>query len=461
MKHQLLQLFDLHHDQAEPDVIDRTIRNGVQIVGTNLWVLIFAILLASIGLNVNSAAVIIGAMLISPLMGPIIGIGYSVATNDDELIKTAARNLALFVGISLLTSVVYFKLSPLTEAHSELLARTTPTFWDVLIAFFGGSAGIVALTRKHSSPVIPGVAIATALMPPLCTAGFGLATGNLAFFGGAFFLFSINSVFIALSTALFVRLMKLPQHAHANPAMQRRTRQWISLLLVIMIVPSTWLTYRLVREELFIKAGNDVLKTIDGNTGFFELSHQVLPKRKSIIITIGGGLPPKDLGDRISQAMSQSGFPGVEVEIRYLGTANLADKLDQDIREQYTSVLAQLDSSNKLITSLAAQNQKLKSELTDNESLVQELLAQYPGIDSVAIAPVRPDGRNGSLPGETWQVTVMLSRNALPASDQRRIAAWLKARLKGKRIILLYGNAASVIDGREEPKAGDSGATIP
>ena len=140
IKSTFLPLFDLHHDQADSAVIEQAIHQGVRVGGTNLWVLIFAILIASIGLNVNSTAVIIGAMLISPLMGPIIAIGYGVATNDSDLIRKAMRNLALFVAISLLTSFLYFKLSPLSLAHSELLARTTPTLWDVLIAFFGGAA---------------------------------------------------------------------------------------------------------------------------------------------------------------------------------------------------------------------------------------------------------------------------------------------------------------------------------
>jgi uncharacterized hydrophobic protein (TIGR00271 family) len=192
MRATLNRLFDLRHDQNDPDEIDATIRCGIRVGGTNLWILIFAILIASVGLNVNSPAVIIGAMLISPLMGPIIGLGYAAGINDSELIRRAFRSLTIFVLISLATSTAYFLITPLSQPQSELLARTTPTLWDVLIAFFGGAAGIVALTRKEISNVFPGVAIATALMPPLCTAGYGLANGNLAYFAGAFYLFAIN-----------------------------------------------------------------------------------------------------------------------------------------------------------------------------------------------------------------------------------------------------------------------------
>ena len=178
----LQDVFNLAHDQAHPDKIDSVIRANTRVSGTNMWVLIFAIAVASIGLNVNSTAVVIGAMLISPLMGPIVGMGYGLAVGDTTLIRQAARNIIIFVVISLITATLYFLLTPLKEAQSELLARTQPTLWDVLIAFFGGSAGIVAQTRKEGGNAIPGVAIATALMPPLCTAGYGLAHGNWQYF---------------------------------------------------------------------------------------------------------------------------------------------------------------------------------------------------------------------------------------------------------------------------------------
>lgn len=203
--------FDLHEGKEdELETIDY-IRKNVEFKGANLWILIFAIFVASVGLNVNSTAVIIGAMLISPLMGPIMGIGLAAGINDFELLKKSMKNLGIAVVISILTSTIYFSFTPLNDAQSELLARTEPTIWDVLIALFGGLAGIVAGSRKEKSNAIPGVAIATALMPPLCTAGYGLATANLYYFFGAFYLFFINSVFISLSTYVIVRFMKFPK----------------------------------------------------------------------------------------------------------------------------------------------------------------------------------------------------------------------------------------------------------
>lgn len=183
--------FSLDEDKAQRDEVVASISKGVVFRGVNLWVLIFATMIASLGLNVNSAAVIIGAMLISPIMGPIMGIGLSLGINDFELLKKSLRNYALMFVVAIVTSTVYFLVSPLSSNSSELLARTVPTTYDVLIALFGGLAGIVAQTRQdRTSTVIPGVAIATALIPPLCTAGFGLATGQIRFFFGAFYLFS-------------------------------------------------------------------------------------------------------------------------------------------------------------------------------------------------------------------------------------------------------------------------------
>ena len=200
--------FNLMPDKEDEQEVIRQISQGVSFRGANLWVLIFAIFIASLGLNVNSPAVIIGAMLISPLMGPIIGMGTAVGINDVDLLRRAARNFGIATLISVLTATIYFLITPLSDAHSELLARTAPTLYDVLIATCGGAAGVIALCTKGKGNVIPGVAIATALMPPLCTAGYGLATGHFLYFLGAFYLFFINTVFISLATYVGVRTLR-------------------------------------------------------------------------------------------------------------------------------------------------------------------------------------------------------------------------------------------------------------
>jgi uncharacterized hydrophobic protein (TIGR00271 family) len=205
------------------------IRRDVEFKGVNVWILVASIFIASIGLNTNATAVIIGAMLISPLMGPIIGTGLAVGIMDFALLKKSLRNFATTVAISILTSTLYFAISPLSEVQSELLARTTPTIFDVGIAFFGGLAGIVAGSRREKSNVVPGVAIATALMPPLCTAGFGLATGNLSFFFGAMYLFFINSVFISFATIIIVRYLKFQRVGFVDARTETRARYGIYL----------------------------------------------------------------------------------------------------------------------------------------------------------------------------------------------------------------------------------------
>jgi uncharacterized hydrophobic protein (TIGR00271 family) len=237
-----------------------SIRRDVNFKGTNLWTLVFAIMIASIGLNVNSTAVIIGAMLISPLMGPIMGTGLAIGINDFELLKKGIKNLAIAAVISVLTSALYFFISPLHEANSELLARTHPSLWDVFIAFFGGLAGIVAGTRKSKSNVIPGVAIATALMPPLCTAGFGLAMGKWYYFMGALYLFFINSVFICLATFLIVRHLRFHKKEFPTSAREKKVIQYIWLVVAIALLPSIFLAYKIVKQSIFEGAAKNFVQ---------------------------------------------------------------------------------------------------------------------------------------------------------------------------------------------------------
>lgn len=244
--------FDLREGSAPQAEVVEEVRKGIDFKGTNLWVLMFAVFIASLGLNVNSTAVIIGAMLVSPLMGPITGIGLSLGINDFEMLKTAWRNFLLMVCVSLITSTVYFFISPISTAQSELLARTSPTTYDVLIAFFGGLAGMVAQTRKDKAvTVVSGVAIATALMPPLCTAGFGIATGNLNFLFGALYLFTINAVFIAVATYLVVLLLRYEKKVVLDPVQQKKNTRYITLVIVLVGVPSVLLGAQIVRRTTF------------------------------------------------------------------------------------------------------------------------------------------------------------------------------------------------------------------
>ena len=257
----LRDLFNLHEDRANEKETIEEIKRTVVFRGANLWILIFAIMVCSVGLDVNSTAVVIGAMLISPLMGPIMGVGLGVGINDLQLIIRALKNLGIAVIMSVLTSALYFWISPLDQAQSELLARTQPTLWDVLIAMFGGLAGIVAGSRREKSNAIPGVAIATALMPPLCTTGFGLATGNWEFFFGAFYLFFINSVFISLATFLIVRFLRFHPKEFLDPQRESQVKRYIAIFVILTIIPSVITAFTVVRKTVFERNASRFVRT--------------------------------------------------------------------------------------------------------------------------------------------------------------------------------------------------------
>lgn len=252
------QLLDLRTDFDEQGARE-VISSGVDFRSGNAWGLIFAIFVASIGLNTNSTAVIIGAMLISPLMGPIVGAGYSLGTHDFDLLKKSTNNLIYAVAISIITSTIFFLFSPSSGVQSELLARTQPTFFDVLIAFFGGSAGIVAMTRKVKSNAIPGVAIATALMPPLCTVGYSIAHLEWSFAIGALYLFSINAIFILISTYLFVRLLGFRLKSDRNPSRDKIIHQTMTWVSVIVVVPSLVMAWYLHKKTEFVNRANSFI----------------------------------------------------------------------------------------------------------------------------------------------------------------------------------------------------------
>lgn len=252
----LREYLDLRKDKDNELATVDSIRKGVEFKGANLWILIFAIFMASLGLNVNSTAVIIGAMLISPLMGPIMGVGLSVGLNDFELMKRSLKSFLITTAFSVTTATIFFLFTPIAEAQSELLARTSPTIYDVFIALFGGLAGVVALSTKEKGNVIPGVAIATALMPPLCTAGYGLASGNLIYFLGAFYLYFINSVFISLATFIGVRLMHFQRKEFVDKNREKKVRQYIVFIVILTMCPAIYLTMGIIRSTFFETAAN-------------------------------------------------------------------------------------------------------------------------------------------------------------------------------------------------------------
>lgn len=252
----LKNLLDFRED-TDIDATIQAIKSDIAFKGATSWILICSVFVASIGLNANSTAVVIGAMLISPLLGPILGVGLSIAINDIDTLKRSLINLGIMIGLSLVTAFLFFYLFPLSEDTSELLGRVKPDIRDVLIAFVGGSALIIAKTKKGTiASVIYGVAIATALMPPLCTAGYGLAKGNWIYFGGAMYLFAINTIFIGLATFLILKVLRFPMLKYANSAKRKRIAQLASLLAIVVMVPAIWTFVNVLQETNFMKDAN-------------------------------------------------------------------------------------------------------------------------------------------------------------------------------------------------------------
>lgn len=280
--------FKLGNEKEEFQTVNENIQNGIDFKGTNLWILIFAIFIASLGLNVNSTAVIIGAMLVSPLMGPIIGLGFGMAINDTSVLKKSGFSYALTATVGLATSTIFFLLSPINEAHSEILARTAPNIYDVMIALFGGFAGMLAISSKLKGNVIPGVAIATALIPPLCTAGYGLATFQFPYFFGALYLFLINTVFIALATLATARFLRFPYKKLPKREDEIKAKRIVWGVAMITLLPSLYFGYDVVQQNKFLKRANQFIDAEAQFPNDYLLNKIIDAKNKTIILTYGG-----------------------------------------------------------------------------------------------------------------------------------------------------------------------------
>jgi uncharacterized hydrophobic protein (TIGR00271 family) len=398
----LWRLFNLRRDQDDPATIDADIRAGTQPVGANLWVLFFAILIASVGLNVNSTAVIVGAMLVSPLMGPVLAVGYGAAIHDLKLIRQGSQTLLIFTVLSVLTSTLYFTLSPLEQVGTELLARASPTLWDVLVATFGGAAGMIAATRKDISNVLPGVAIATALMPPLCTVGFGLAHGRWEMVGGATYLFLINGVFIAAATLGISKVLRLPRLGRMDTAMVFSHRVIIVVGISAVLAPSIWLGYRLVQHEVFVNGSLRVVQALQASPQFNVVAHQIDADARTVQVTLVGGFDEARLQELALALLRQQGLADAKLVLRRAGDAPvdvnlLRSQLKQDVNntlvEQLQMTEAKLKAMDASLTDVRQrQNLAEQASQTDQATKVDvlrlrdEIRAQRPQVQSVSLA---------------------------------------------------------------------------
>lgn len=442
LKQFLKDRFNLEEDKANEEEIITAIKKGVEFRGTNLWVLVFAIFIASIGLNVNSTAVIIGAMLISPLMGPIMGIGLGIGINDFELIKKAFKNLGIATIISVLTSAIYFFISPLSDAQSELLARTTPTIWDVMIALFGGLAGIVATTRKSISNVIPGVAIATALMPPLCTAGYGIGTGNFTFFFGAFYLYFINSVFISLSSFIIVRFLKFKKKTILDPERERRVRRYILIVVTITIIPSVVMAFNIVSASIIEKKAQDfVTKEITfNNTQVISRSLSRIDGKNVLEVFLLGELIKEDQVNTLKDKLKNYGLEDIELKIKQ-GVSNSAVP---DISTLRSGVIEDLYRKNEEII----KNKDSQIRLLENK--ISVLAKDRFPIEDISIEAKTIFGNLSELAVQKSYImnyktnkidTVTLGyakfSGKVPASERKKLNDWLMVRTNSEKIRLI------------------------
>ena len=418
-------LLNLHEGEQDKEKTLKDVTSSISFIGANLWILACASMVASVGLNVNSTAVIIGAMLISPLMSPIVGAGFALGTYDFELLQKSLVNLLTATLVSLFVSTLYFFISPFKEVQSELLSRTTPTIYDVLIAFFGGLVGVIAITRVEKGNPIPGVAIATALMPPLCTAGYGLATGNLSFFLGAFYLYCINCVFICIATFVIVKYLNYPTKIQVNGEKQKQIRNLISGLIFLMLLPSSYWAYSFYKEQQFKKNSEDFIT--------HELSEYTLVFKNINYRSV----PPK-----IELAFLSKRFDSTEIKLLKEKLVFYKIKSDtkliirQDSTDKYVNLKGDILNELKVQSNVMNEKDFKIAELSNiiakntfkNKQLSEEAKTVFNTIQFISISNHDFNINKDSL--QTVPVVIYESQTPLSRNDLTRLNNWLKQRLE-------------------------------
>jgi TIGR00341 family protein len=424
--------FNALPDKAEEAKTIEQISSGVTFHGANLWVLVFAVFIASLGLNVNSTAVIIGAMLISPLMGPIVGMGLGIGISDLALLKRSIKNYLVATGISVLTATLYFLITPLTEAQSELLARTSPTLYDVLIALCGGAAGILALSTRGSGNVIPGVAIATALMPPLCTAGYGLAMGEPSFFFGAFYLYFINTVFITLTTFVGVRMLRFKQKQFIDAARMVTVKRYIIGIVVLTMLPAAYMTVQIIRQSVLENNSNRFVRNELAFKGTQIISQQFDTKHKTLNIVAVGKIISKE---EIAKAEKMLESYNLEDYKLHIIQGLQSDSLLL-ANQQYSYSSGNTQASQQKLIEQVAQLGKVEQQLNSYQQYAiltkevhTELKAVCPSAKSISISRVT-EAKTDTAASQEYVMAVVNCSRALSNPDRQRLQEWLKARTK-------------------------------
>lgn len=435
----LLTYISLQKQIEDFDEIHTSIVQGISFKGTNIWILVCAILIASVGLNTNSTAVIIGAMLISPLMGPINGMGYSIATHDFALLRQSLKNFGFAVLASLLASTFYFTITPVQTAYSELLARTSPTIYDVLIALFGGFAGIIAISSKQKGNVIPGVAIATALMPPLCTAGYGLATFQFSFFYGAFYLFTINTVCIAYASVLISQMLKFPiRDSNLSETRKKRINQALSVVLIIIILPSVYLGYKMSQNEKFKANAEKYTRYVGIYKGNYLLNNEIRANKKEIDLVYGGSSLTEEDKKTITHQAGMFSLDDAKVTIKQGISIEKERQKNQSEEERLRQEIARL---NLEIAGYQQKNDSIQNRNVIGKQLLTELTPLFPQIQSCSYSEAYIYNQKDSLPRIRTGVLLVTSKLPLAKSDQEKIKNWVMKRLTQKQVEVYFNRS--------------------
>jgi uncharacterized hydrophobic protein (TIGR00271 family) len=448
----LSELLDFR-DDTDRDATVTAIKADIPFKGATAWILVCSVFVASIGLNADSTAVVIGAMLISPLMGPILGVGMSIAINDIDTLKKSLINLATMIVLSLLTAFLFFWLFPLSEENSELLGRTRPDIRDVLIAFFGGLALIIARTKKGTiASVIFGVAIATALMPPLCTAGYGLAVGNWQFFGGAMYLFTINTIFIALATFLVLKLLRFPMLKYANSAKRKRISRIAMLVAVVVMIPAIWTFLTVLQESKYERDFKNFIKNdIDSNPNLWyqDRANDLDLETKTINLHFNGDVSDEMISSLQNDKKDYESIKDFEMIINANKTRS-ADRLIQSLDRAY----ADLDRKDNVIDGLQKQIIELEINITNLNKLIE---SKNTGANAVSFSALSRDAKvrfndleyfgyarmleskdfinidTASVATVRWKVLVT---DSIVSIRERALQKWLKEELKVDTIFI-------------------------
>ena len=319
-------------------------------------ILMCSIFIASIGLNMNSTAVVIGAMLISPLMTPIVGLGFGLAIFDTRLIKQSLEVLFTQVLVSLLVSTLYFWISPLSYASSELIARTSPTIWDVLIAIAGGIAGFIGSRKKEANNIVPGVAIATALMPPICTAGYGLANGNVRFLFGALYLFLINCVFIMLINIVGTRIFMRKSPLSSFNELSIKMRIGLISLIVLLVLPASYSAVTLTMDQ----ARKEGIKQFVGNefANHTVINQVYKSSNNELVLTVVGDPISEEELETIRQKQASYGIQSVQLKVKqFHNSAKLDSETTKEFYENIDKYIEQKLSEKDLQNDRAKENE--------------------------------------------------------------------------------------------------------